>query len=157
MRDGGRGSREGKEKLKGLRFHFFLSIIYFCFSSIFEKSFAHTCTLKEMQFCFLDFSNFLFHASAVKISDFQPSVIPVRSSTRLTIVTADQLNASSAVWCRLGDMSVPAEVKGGLVFCDMPPMRDTDKAALHLDVDGKLFKAKKPLRLHSMSAIRYRS
>ena len=93
----------------------------------------------------------------MKISDFQPSVIPVRSSTRLTIVTADQLNVSSPVWCRLGDISVPAEVKGELVFCDTPPMRDTDKAALHLDVDGKLFKAKKPLRLHGMLAIQYRS
>ena len=94
----------------------------------------------------------------MKITDFQPSVIPMRSSTRLTIVTADQLNAaSSSVWCRLGDMSVPAEVKEELVFCDTPPMRDTDKAALHLDVDGKLFKAKKPLRFHGMSATQYRS
>lgn len=86
--------------------------------------------------------------SAINIKAFQPEVVPLRSITTLTIATADQLNASSSIQCRFNDISTAANLKGNLVFCNTPPMRSTDKVALHLEVDGKLHKAKKPLRFH---------
>ncbi|KXJ20462.1 uncharacterized protein LOC114575246 [Exaiptasia diaphana] len=86
--------------------------------------------------------------TAINIRSFQPEVVPLRSITTLTIATSDQLNASSFIQCRFNDISTAANLKGNLVFCNTPPMRSTDKVALHLEVDEKLHKANKPLRFH---------
>jgi len=39
-------------------------------------------------------------------------------------------------------------MEGGFIFCDTPPIKNTDRVSVYLDVDGKLLKTKKPLYFH---------
>ncbi|XP_068674088.1 uncharacterized protein [Montipora foliosa] len=39
-------------------------------------------------------------------------------------------------------------MEDGFIFCDTPPIKNTDRISLHLDIDGKLFKTKRPLYFH---------
>jgi len=39
-------------------------------------------------------------------------------------------------------------MEDGFIFCDTPPIKNTDRVSVYLDVDGKLFKTKKPLYFH---------
>lgn len=89
-------------------------------------------------------------ASQLEIQAFQPAVVPIRAATTLTLKTNGELNVTSngSIQCRFKDISVPARIEDGFIFCDTPPMRNIDRVSVHLDVDGKLFKAKKPLYFH---------
>ena len=102
----------------------------------------------EKKIDFMPFSISL--ACSLEIQAFQPAVVPLRAITTLTLKTSVELNVTSntTLQCRFKDISVPARKEDGFVFCDTPPMRNTDRVSLYLDVDGKLFKTKKPLYLH---------
>lgn len=93
-----------------------------------------------------DFAN----ASQLEIQAFQPAVVPIRQITTLTLKTSGELNVTSntSLQCRFKDISVPARKEDGFIFCDTPPIKNTDKVSLYLDVDGQLFKTKKPLYFH---------
>ena len=94
----------------------------------------------------------LFHlpASRLEIQAFQPAVVPIRAATTLTLKTNGELNVTSngSIQCRFKDISVPARIEDGFIFCDTPPMRNIDRVSVHLDVGGKLIKAKKSLYFH---------
>lgn len=89
-------------------------------------------------------------ASQLEIQAFQPEVVPVRAITTLTLKTNGELNVTSngSIQCRFKDISMPARIEDDFIFCDTPPMRNIDRVSVHLDVNGKLFKAKKPLYFH---------
>ena len=89
-------------------------------------------------------------ALLLEIKAFQPAVVPIRAVTTLTLQTDAALNVTvnSSLQCRFKDVSVSARLEDGFVFCDTPPMRNIDKVSLYLDVDGRLFKTKKPLYFH---------
>ncbi|KAL9968087.1 hypothetical protein ACROYT_G026416 [Oculina patagonica] len=89
-------------------------------------------------------------ALQLEIQAFQPAVVPIRAITTLTLKTNGELNvtSNSSLQCRFKDISVPARMEDGFIFCDTPPMRNIDRVSVHLDVDGKLFKTKKPLYFH---------
>jgi len=86
-------------------------------------------------------------ALQLEIQAFQPAVVPIRAITTLTLKTDRELNVTSntSLQCRFKEISVPARMEDGFIFCDTPPIRNTDRVSVHLDVDGKLFKTKKPL------------
>ena len=92
----------------------------------------------------------IYVASSLEIQAFQPAVVPIRAITTLTLKTSVELNVTSntTLQCRFKDISVPARKEDGFIFCETPPMRNTDRVPLFLDVDGQLFKTKKPLYLH---------
>lgn len=89
-------------------------------------------------------------SSSLEIQAFQPAVVPIRAITTLILKTSVELNLTSntTLQCRFKDISVPARKEDGFIFCETPPMRNTDRVPLFLDVDGQLFKTKKPLYLH---------
>ncbi|XP_073236012.1 uncharacterized protein [Porites lutea] len=89
-------------------------------------------------------------SSSLEIQAFQPAVVPIRAITTLTLKTSVELNVASntTLQCRFKDISVPARKEDGFIFCETPPMRNTDRVPLFLDVDGQLIKTKKPLYLH---------
>ena len=93
---------------------------------------------------------FHFPASQFEIQAFQPAVVPIRAITTLTLKTNGELNVTSngSIQCRFKDISMPARIEDDFIFCDTPPMRNIDRVSVHLDVNGKLFKAKKPLYFH---------
>ncbi|XP_078376311.1 uncharacterized protein LOC144659695 [Oculina patagonica] len=90
------------------------------------------------------------YASQLEIQAFQPTVVPIRAITTLTLKTNGELNvtSNSSLQCRFKDISVPARMEDGFILCDTPPMKNIDRVSVHLDVDGKLFKTKKPLYFH---------
>ncbi|CAH3030885.1 unnamed protein product [Porites evermanni] len=92
----------------------------------------------------------IYVASSLEIQAFQPAVVPIRAITTLTLKTSVELNVASntTLQCRFKDISVPARKEDGFIFCETPPMRNTDRVPLFLDVDGQLIKTKKPLYLH---------
>lgn len=89
-------------------------------------------------------------ASPLEIQTFQPAVVPIRAVTTLTIKTNSVLNmtSNSSLQCRFKDISVPARMQDGFIFCDTPPMRNVDRVSVHLDVGGQLYKTKTPLYFH---------
>ena len=100
----------------------------------------------------MQISCFNFPASQFEIQAFQPAVVPIREITTLTLKTTGQLNVTSntSLQCRFKDISVPARMEDGFIFCDTPPIKNIDRVSLHLDIDGKLFKTKKPLYFHGL-------
>ena len=97
-------------------------------------------------------SSFFFFrvASQLEIQAFQPAVVPIRAITTLTLKTNVDVNVTSntSLQCRFKDISVPARMEDGFIFCDTPPIKNTDRISVHLDIDGKLFKTKRPLYFH---------
>ena len=89
-------------------------------------------------------------ASQLEIQAFQPAVVPIRAITALTLKTNVDVNVTSntSLQCRFKDISVPARMEDGFIFCDTPPIKNTDRISVHLDIDGKLFKTKRPLYFH---------
>ncbi|XP_068674078.1 uncharacterized protein [Montipora foliosa] len=89
-------------------------------------------------------------SSQLEIQAFQPAVVPIRAITTLTLKTNVDVNVTSntSLQCRFKDISVPARMEDGFIFCDTPPIKNTDRISLHLDIDGKLFKTKRPLYFH---------
>ncbi|XP_068674082.1 uncharacterized protein [Montipora foliosa] len=89
-------------------------------------------------------------SSQLEIQAFQPAVVPIRAITTLTLKTNVDVNVTSntSLQCRFKDISVPARMEDGFIFCDTPPIKNTDRISVHLDIDGKLFKTKRPLYFH---------
>ena len=126
--------------------------------------FPHSSFVCRREYCFSGINSWLtvlFNASAspLEIQAFQPAVVPIRAITTLTLQTKGELNvtSNSSLQCRFKDISVPARMEDGFIFCDTPPMRNIDRVSVHLDVDGKLFKTKKPLYFHGEMYLQFPS